>query len=333
MKQWNVFTPGVAATVIPLPAGCTNPQVAGVSDRGDVLLTVADRDGLPRIAIWNGSRSELIGPAPTETFYPANCAINAAGDVAMLVFTAGGAARLHYIRAADRASWLTFTFAGPIGSSGVYNLRLSNAGVASFDTSVNNTNTVAVVSADRQEQFAFTGYRSFLNSAGALLFGDQGHLLYWDAAAWSGQPAVVPVSANNNPGGLDIVGFNDAGRILALSTDHSVRSLVILAPYVPQPASVRLTAARRVMRLRVGQHVRQPLVKVHVAGDTIDGRVRFLVRGRFPAGLAFRNSEAMIIGTPAAARKFTLQIAAVYTSNGVKKQSPFVKVKVSVRPR
>ncbi len=329
---WDAAHPAAGVTTISPPPGCTSPQIVGVSGSGEVLIYVRDAGSVPRAAIWNGTTSTLIGPAPSETFYPANCAINSQGDVAMLVFTAGGSGKLHYIPAADRSSWLTFSFDGPVGSSGVYNLRISDAGLASFDTSINGVNTVAIVSAVQQQQFTFTGYRSYLNNAGTLVFGDQGNLLYWDAAAWSGQPAIVPVSATVNSGGLSMEGFNDDGRVLATIIAQSTRSLVVLSPFLPQPASVRLTSARKILRLRVGRHVRQALVKIHITGDTLDGRVRFFSRGKFPPGLAFRNSEAMIIGTPTTPRKFTLRIGAAYTSGGVKKQTPLVKVKAVIRP-
>jgi hypothetical protein len=304
-----------------------------MSGNGDVLLYVRDSSSNPCAAIWNGTASALIGPTPTETFYPANCAINSQGDVAMLVFTPGGSCKLHYITAADPSNYETFTFAGPVGSSGVYNLRISNAGIASFDTSIDGVNTVAIVSAVQHQQFTFTGYRSYLNNAGTLIFGDQGNLCYWDAAAWSGQPATIPVSATSNSGGLSMEGFNDEGHVLVVITAQSTRSLGVLTPAFSQPAVVTLKAARKVLRLRVDQPVRQALVKTHVTGDSLESSVRFLVRGKIPRGLRFRASEAILAGTPVWQKKFTLRVAAIYTSGGVRQQSPFVNVNVAVRPR
>ena len=330
--RWDAANPGAGVTEIVPPAGCTSPQVAGVSGAGEVLLCVTDAGGKVRAAIWDGSASTLIGPVPTGTFYPSNCAIDSGGDVAMLEFTAGGAAKLHFITASDRTAWKTFTFAGPVDSS-AYNLRVSSAGIASFDTSISGINTVAIASAARDMQATFGGYRSYLNNAGTLIFGDQGNLNYWDASAWIGQPSVVTVSATSNSGGLDVVGFSDEGHVLVLIAAQSTRSLGILTPAFAQPTSVNLAPARKITHLQVGVRARKPLVKMRVSGDALDGRVRYTYRGKLPDGMKFRHSEAIISGTPLAPKSFTLRIGATYTTGGVKKETPLVKVKIVIRPR
>lgn len=330
LLAWNAAYPAAGPTRIPVPAGYTSPQIGGLSARGKVLLYLRSRDGLGRAAIWDGRATSVIGPAPAETFYPSNCAINAAGDVAVLVFTAGGDAVLHYVFASDPTQWLTFTFPGPVDSN-VYNLRISDAGVASFDTSINGLNTVAVASSVARQQYTFTGYRSYLNNAGALVFGDGGLVKFWDAAAWTGAPSTVPVSAASDSGGMDLVGFNDDGYLLVLSSLAETRSLDVLQPVFTQPLRVTIRPAAKVLRLPAGRRGQVPTVIATVDGDPLDPSIRYRARGKVPAGLRFRPGDAVLSGTPKKAQAATLRVTATYRSQGARQQSDTAKVNVVVR--
>jgi hypothetical protein len=336
IQRWDAAQPSATPITIPLPSGATNPQVVGLSRSGEVLLFVND-SGTARAALWNGTGADFVGPPPDsgETFWPTNCAINSSGDVAMVYFTAGGAAKLHYIRASDRAHWLTFTFDGPIDvASSAYNLHISDAGLASFDTSIGANNTVCVVSAAREQQRTFAGYTSFLNASGALVFGSEGDFYYWDAASWSGSPAKVPMSFTSSSGGFDILGYNDDGNVLALVRQQSIRMLSVLAPYSASQnggGSVILAPARRVVRLRLGDIFRMQIVKVRVEGGGYSGRLRYKYRGKLPAGLRIRPGDGNLAGRARAPGSVFIRVAALYTVNGVRKQTPYVRVRIIVR--
>ncbi len=330
--SWDAARPGAGTAKVRIPAGYTSPQVAGVSARGRILLYLRTADGLGRAAIWNGTTTSPIGPAPAETFYPSNCAINSTGDVAVLVFTAGGAATLHYIPAATPTKWLTFTFSGPIDSN-VYNLRISDAGVASFDTAINGINTVCIVSSVTKQQYAFTGYRSYLNRNGALLFGNEGKINFWDAAAWTGQPSIVPIAASSDSGGLDFVGFNDDGYLLVLNSLRATRSLEIFKPIYTTPAQISVRAISRVIRLRTRERIKLSTVETFVKGDPLACDIRYLVRGALPRGLRFLKGSAIIIGSPKSAATAVLRVSANYKSGSVRKTSAAAKIRVAVRAR
>ncbi|HEY8904121.1 MAG TPA: putative Ig domain-containing protein [Chthoniobacterales bacterium] len=330
--RWNSSTQAIDD--ITLPTGYPTGQIVGVSGSGDVLLYVTDASSHHRLAIWDGAASTIIGPAPDAgaTFYPANCGIDSAGNVAMLVFTPGGNAVLYYIQATNRASWLAFTFTGPIDSS-AYHLHLSSAGLASFDTTVNGVNTVNIVSASHAQQYTFTGYTSFLNSAGALIFGNQGAVYYWDAAAWSGSPAAVPLSLATQSGGLTLAGYNDDGNVLVTNTLNSTTSLAILAPAFPQPTqplSVTLSPARRVFRLKVGQAVRMPLVKTQVSGPGLESGFTYSRQGRLPPGLRLRAGDGNLAGRPTAPKAVNVWVTASFAANGAQQQTAPTRVRIVV---
>ncbi len=298
-----------------------------------MLLSVSDA-GTQRPALWDGSTTAYIGPAPGagETFWPPNCAISPSGDVAILYFTAGGAATLRYFKSTNRATPVTFTFDGPVDSS-AYNLHISDAGLASFDTSIRANNTVCVASAVREEQRTFSGYTSFLNASGTLIFGSEGDFYQWAAAAWSDSPAKVPINVTTTSGGIDLKGLNDDGNILALLTQQSTRSLAILAPYFPsnQPTTVTLGRVRRIFRLTTGQTIRLQIVKVLASGNGYSGRLHYLSKGKFPAGLRIRPGDGMLAGRTRATGEAFVKIAAEYLVNGAKKRTPFVQVKLIVQ--
>ncbi len=63
---WDAANIAAGVKAIPPPAGCTSPQIVGVRGDGEVLLYVRDAGAVPRAAIWNGTTSTLIGPAPAE---------------------------------------------------------------------------------------------------------------------------------------------------------------------------------------------------------------------------------------------------------------------------
>lgn len=332
--RWNSSTQTIDD--ITLPVGYPTGQIVGVSGSGDVLLYVTDASSNHRLALWDGTASTIIGPAPDAgaTLYPANCGIDSVGNVAMLVFTTGpsGSATLYYIQVTNRATWIAFPFTGPIDSS-AYNLHLSSAGLASFDTTVNGVNTVNVVSASHAEQRTFNGYTSFLNSSGALIFGDQGGLDYWDAGSWTGAPAAVPLSLSTQSGGLAFVGYNDDGNVLVKNTLNSTTSLAILAPAFPQPAqplSVTLSPARRVFRLKVGQAVRMPLVKTQVSGPGLESGFTYSRQGRLPAGLRLRAGDGNLAGRPTAAKAVNVWVTATFTANGAQQQTAPTRVRIVV---
>lgn len=336
IQRWDAAQPSATPIVIPLPTGATSPQVIGLSRTGEVLLVVDD-SGTPRAALWDGTGTDFVGPAPDsgETFWPANCAISPSGDIAMVYFTAGGAAKLHYVRSSDRAHWLTFTFDGPIDSaSSAYNLHVSDAGLASFDTSIRASNTVCVVSAAHAVQRTFAGYTSFLNASGSLVFGSEGDFYYWDAAAWSSSPAKIPLSFTSSSGGFDILGYNDDGNVLALVRQQSTRMLSVLAPYFASQnggGSVSLAPARRVVRLHLGDIFRMQIVKVRVEGGGYSGRLRYIYRGKLPAGLHIRPGDGNLAGRARAQGAVFIRVAALYTVNGVRKQTRYVRVRIVVR--
>jgi len=331
---WNSANPGAGVTEIIPPAGYGNCEVRGVSTTGETLLYVSS-PGLQNVAIWNGTTSTVIGPAPNsdETFYPTNCAINANGDVAMAFFSASGY-RLIFIPAANRAAYQIFSFNG--SGNPVYNLQISDAGLASCETSVGGINVVNIVSSSRAQQFTFDGYTAFLNAGGALVFGNQGKLNYWDAAAWSGAPTVVTLDLPAAPAAPTLVGFNDDGRLLTLSdnADQSLRTLSILAPIAPTPApeaSVTVTAIRKTLRLTVGKSVAQLLARPHLSGSAPDGPVHYLLRGRPPDGTRFHSDSGKLTGRPNRTQLLTLRVAATWSAAGATRQSPFVKIKAVVR--
>lgn len=327
---WNANQPGSGTANVPIPAGHTSPQVCGLSARGNVLLYLRTPAGFGRVAVWNGAATSVIGPAPSQTFYPSNCAMNSFGDVALLVFTAGGPAILYYIPAASPAKWLTFTFPGPVDSN-VYNLRISDAGLASFDTSIRGVNTVSIVSSVTRQQYSFTGYRSYLNHNGALLFGNGGRVNFWDAASWAGQPAAVPVSTSSDSGGMDIVGFNDDGYLLVLNALSTTRSLDVLKPIYQSPAQVSLRALGRVIRVSRGARTKLATVETFVQGDPLASRIRYIAHGKLPAGLRLLKNNAILVGTPKKTATVTLRISASYKSGPARKTSRAVRVRVVVR--
>ncbi|MDD5199748.1 MAG: hypothetical protein PHC88_08080 [Terrimicrobiaceae bacterium] len=329
--RWDSATPATPPAAIPLPAGYNYGEIHGISANGEVLLFVKDAADTMHAAVWDGATCVTVGPAPAagETLYPSNLAINSAGDVAMLVFTAGGGYTLHFIPASDRTTWHSFTFPGPVTS--VYNLQISGAGLASCDTGISGVNVVSIVSAAKTQQRTFPGYRSWLNASGEFVFGNAGKENYWDASAWTGAPVEVPLSVPTSSGGLDVVGFNDAGRLLVLNTVQATRSLSILAPAFAEPASVTLTPVRKTLRLAVGATIHRRLVKTRITGQSPDGTVRYVVRGRLPGGLRFRAGEALLAGRPARVQRVTLHVAATYAAAGVKKKSAYVAINVRVR--
>jgi hypothetical protein len=330
--RWN--STGTSLDDITPPSGYPDCKVIGASASGDVLLYLTDGSGNHQLGIWDGTRSTLVGPQvdTSVTFYPANCGIDSAGNVAMLVYTPGGNATLYYIQASTRSSWLTFTFTGPINSS-AYNLHLSSAGLASFDTTVSGMNTVNIVSASRAEQRTFNGYTSFLNSSGALIFGDQGGLSYWDASAWAGSSTAVPLSISTQSGGLTFVGYNDDGNVLVTNTLNSTTSLAILAPAFPQPPSplsVTLSPARRVFRLKVGQPVRMQLVKTLVSGPGLESGFSYSRQGRLPPGLRLRAGDGNLAGRASAPKAANVWVTATYTANGAQQQTAPTRVRIVV---
>jgi hypothetical protein len=335
IQRWDAAQPGATPIAIPLPDGATNPQVIGLSRAGEVLLAVSDA-GVPRPALWNGASTAFLGPAPDagsgETFWPTNGAISSTGDVATLYFTAGGAATLRYFKSTDRTTPITFTFAGPLSAS-AYNLHVSDSGLASFDTAILSNNTVCVASASHAQQRTFAGYTSFLNASGSLIFGSEGDFYFWDAAAWSGSPAKVPLSFASNSGGLDILGYNDDGNVLALVRQQSTRMLSVLAPYFAgrNSTSVTLVPVRRVVRLHPGDSFRMEIVKVRVEGAGYSGRLRYKSLGKLPAGLRVRASDGMLAGRARTPGSAILRVAALYTIDGVDKQTPYVRLRVIVR--
>jgi hypothetical protein len=332
--RWN--SAGTSLEDITPPTGYPNCKIIGASASGDVLMYLTDASGNHQLAVWDGSSSTTVGPLvdASKTFYPANCGIDSAGNVAMLIFTTGpsGSATLYYIQATNRATWLAFTFTGPIDSS-AYNLHLSSVGLASFDTTVGGVNTVNVVSASHAEQRTFNGYTSFLNSSGALIFGDQGGLDYWDAASWTGSPAAVPLSLSTQSGGLTFVGYNDDGNVLVKNTLNSTTSLAILAPTFAQPAqplNVTLSPARRIFRLKVGQAIRLPLVKTQVSGPGLESGFTYSRQGRLPAGLRLRAGDGNLAGRPTAAKAVNVWVTASFTANGAQQQTAPTRVRIVV---
>jgi hypothetical protein len=333
--RWDAAQPSATPIAITPPAGSSSPQVVGISRAGEVLLAVSD-SGVQRPALWDGSTCAFIGPAPDvgETFWPTNCAISSSGDVAILYFTAGGAATLRYYKSTDRTTPITFTFPGPIDlSSSAYNLHISDAGLASFDTSIRAGNTVCVASAAQSEQRTFSGYTSFLNASGTLVFGSEGDFYYWDAAAWSDSPVKVPLNISTTSGGVDLKGFNDDGSVLAILTQQSTRSLAILTPWFAsnQPTSITLGRVRRIFHLFTGQTIRLQIVKVRAGGNGYSGRIRYVTKGTFPAGLRIRPGDGMLAGRTRAAGSAFIRVAAEYWVNGAKKRTPFVQVKLIVQ--
>lgn len=330
--RWN--SPSGTPEDIVLPTGYPNCKVIGVSASGDVLLYLTDGAGNHQLAIWDGTTSTPVGPsiAASLTFYPANCGIDSAGNVAMVVFTAGSDATLYYIQASNRSSWISFPFTGPIDSS-VYNLHLSSAGLASFDTTVSGVNTVNVVSASHAEQRTFNGYTSFLNSSGALIFGDQGGLDFWDASSWTGSPVAVPISLTTQSGGLTFVGYNDDGNVLIKNTLNTTTSLSILAPAFSQPVqpvNVTLSPARKVFRLKVGQAVRMPLVKTQVSGSGLESGFTYSRQGRLPAGLRLRAGDGDLAGRPGSPKVVNVWVTATFTANGAQQQTAPTRVRIVV---
>jgi hypothetical protein len=330
--RWN--SAGTSVEDITPPTGYPNCKVIGASASGDVLLYLTDGTGNHQLAVWDGSSSILVGPQvdPSVTFYPANCGIDSAGNVAILTYTPGSTATLYYIQASNRSSWLTFTFTGPIDSS-AYNLHLSSAGLASFDTTVSGVNTVNVVSASHAEQRTFNGYTSFLNSSGALIFGDQGGLDYWDASSWTGSPVAVPLSISTQSGGLTFVGYNDDGNLLITNTLNGTTSLAILAPAFPQPPqplSVTLSPARKVFRLNVGQPVRMQLVKTLVSGPGLESGFSYKLQGRLPSGLRLRAGDGNLAGRASAPKAANVWVTATYTANGAQQQTAPTRVRIVV---
>jgi hypothetical protein len=335
--RWDAAQPSATPITITPPVGATSPQVVGISRAGEVLLAVSD-SGVQRPALWDGSTCAFIGPAPDtgsdETFWPTNCAISPSGDVAILYFTAGGAATLRYYKSTDRTTPITFTFPGPIDLiSSAYNLHISDAGLASFDTSIHAGNTVCIASAAQAKQRIFSGYTSFLNASGTLVFGSEGDFYYWEAASWSGSPTKVPLNISSTSGGVDLKGFNAEGSVLALLTQQSTRSLAILTPWSAsnQPTSITLGRVRRIFRLFTGQTIRLQVVKVHAGGNGYSGRIRYVTKGRFPAGLRIRPGDGMLAGRTRATGEAFVRIAAEYWVNGAKKRTPFVQVKLIVK--
>lgn len=330
---WNAGNLAAGAPAITPPAGASAPQVVGVAGNGDTLIYVTAADGKPRLALWDGTTSAYVGPAPAtdEEFFPANAAINAAGDVVMLVLKTGSprGAVLRFLPAADRDAGPVFTFPGAITS--VYNLRFSDVGVASFDASLSGDNTVNVASATAAQQQTFVGYRSFLNAAGELIFGGGGDLFYWDAAAWTGLPQIVPLRLTTTSGGFDVQAYGDDGRILATNLNGGVRELVLLSPAGITPVKVTLKPIRRNVRLRVGERVRDRLVETRIVGDSFNGRVRYVMSGRLPGGFRFRKSEAILSGRGESVQVRKIRVAATYRDRGVNKRTPWVPITIRVR--
>lgn len=328
---WNASSPLDAAVAITPPAQTSAPQVVGVSGAGDVLLYVSAAGGTKRAAIWNGTSSRLIGPVPGsgETFYPANSAISGNGHVALLYFTVGGGFRVMVIAPEDRTTWKEFMFAGPTDS--VYNLRVSNAGLATCDTAIGGTNVVCVANAARDTQRTLTGYRSFLNDGGEIVYGDGGKVWYWAAAGGAGDPVEVPVSATTTSGGLDLLGFNDEGRLLALLTQGNSRTLAVLAPAFPEPGVVRLRAVRPQVNWALGTSGSRRLVRAEIGGQKPVTNLRYVLRGTPPAGLRFRGRDAVLTGRATAAQSRSVRVQAIYVAEGLTKRSPSVRVQVVVR--
>jgi hypothetical protein len=333
--SWDSANPTPGGVDIVPPPGYGNCEVRGVSASGETLLYVSN-PGLQNVAVWNGTSSTVIGPAPNsdETFYPSNCAINSTGDVVMAFFSATGY-RIVFIPAANRANYQIFSFTG--SGSSVYHLQISDAGLASCETSVNGTNVVSIVSSTYAQQFNFDGYSAFLNAAGELVFGNQGLFYYWDARAWTGSPTIVPLSLPSSPVAPTLVGFNDDGRLLTLSDDSSqtTRTLSILAPVqagpTPAPDTVITVApARKALRLAVGTQVRNTLlVKTHFSGVP-KASVHYILAGKLPHGLRFRASDGSIRGRPTQAQRANVRVAATYSSAGVVRQTAFAKVRIQV---
>ncbi|HVE16495.1 MAG TPA: hypothetical protein VNB29_07150 [Chthoniobacterales bacterium] len=350
--SWDSANPIPGGVDIVPPAGYGNCEVRGVSASGETLLYVSN-PGQQNVAVWNGTSSTVIGPAPNsdETFYPSNSAINSAGDVAMAFFSATGY-RIIFIPAANRANYQIFSFNGT-GSS-VYHLQISDAGLASCETSVNGANVVSIVSSTYAQQLNFDGYSAFLNAAGEFVFGNQGAFYYWDARAWTGSPSLVPLALPSSPTAPTLVGFNDDSRLLTLSDDASqtTRTLSILAPEqssptptpgpptptpdpIPTPAptpsaEVTVQPARKTVRFTAGDPIQStPLVKIHVTGVPASS-VRYVLSGKLPRGLRFRASDGSVRGRPTQAQRANVRIAATYPSAGGLKQSAFVKVKIQV---
>ncbi len=366
--RWNADAPATQDVITP-PAGYPYAEIHGVSASGETLLYVTDNDGKPRLAVWDGTTSLVIGPAPdaAETFSPANCAMNAGGDAVMVLFVPNGGYRVIYIPAANRAGYQTFSFPGPV--TAIYNLQISAAGLASCQTSAN---FVSIVSSPRAMQNSFAGYNPFLNAGGEFVFGNQSNLYYWDAAAWSGAPVIVPLPLPAAPAAPTVVGYNAYGRLLTLSDNsaQTLRTLSILAPFPPRPTPtpappptptpgptpeptapptptpgptatpaptpvpagrITLEPLRPSLVLATGATMRdRRLVSARKTGEPA-GPVRFLLRGTIPRGLKFSTLDGSLTGRPATAQSVALRVAATYYSAGRKKQSPFVTIKIIVR--
>lgn len=328
--RWTADDPATLDDIT-LPIGYTYGEIHGSSDGGKVLLyTTMDGGANPRLAVWDGETSAIVGPAPNvgETFSPANCAMNGNGDVAVIFYTDGGGYRIVYIPASAPESYQIFSFPGPVTS--VYNLHISNAGLACAQTSANQ---VSIVSSTRAEQRTYAGYSPFLNADGAFVFGNQSKFSYWDAAAWTGAPVLVPLSLPASPAAPTLVGFNDDGRLLTLSDNaaQTTRTLSILKPVPPLPTvKITVTPIRKTVALRVGATLRKrKLVRTHVVGKT-QGAVRFVLRGKPPRGLRFGTVDGSLTGRAKQKQTVALRIAAVYSSAGVQKRSPFTVVRVAV---
>lgn len=332
---WNTAGPTLPPTTVPLPNGFTGGQVQGVSDGGAAVLFVDDGSNHFRAAVWDGSSTRLLGSAlaANEVLHPANLAMNARGDIAVLVFVPDGSYRLKLYPAwTNYTARYNFVFAGPAES--VYNLHLSDNGIASFDTASEDIHVVSMATGDTR---TFKGYASFLNASGQLVFGTGGKLNFWDAAAWTGSPTIVPLDLPAGASAPVIVGFNDDAHLLALHPNAAgtQTSLSVLKPIYPGdiiPEDAVEFVGRKQFHFVQGDPIRRRIVRAKVDPTLTVESVTYTVKNSIPEGTRFRKHTGILTGHPTKPGVKNVRIVGTFILNGQTYQTKAQKVRIRIKP-
>ncbi len=280
--------------------------------------------------------STVVGPAVPSGFdlFPANAAINEVGDVVTLILNPTTLIyRVVIVRAESRGTSESFNF--PRRADSVFALQFNNFAQVAFGTS---DGKVEFVDTNTKLSVAFDGYRGLLSSAGVLLYGSQGNLVYWDTLVPTVPPVVVPVQAGAVKQSPDVIAVNGAGQIvvrLARSTNENGDALEVFAPaaFPPTPVIVNVSTKRNVFRFDQGDRVSKKVARYVVAqgGSRIQNRIRYIVRGELPVGIRFRKNRGRLAGKALQRGKFVLDVFARYRVDGRLEFSDPAQLKIRVR--
>jgi hypothetical protein len=327
----------VVTTIVP-PAGTTRVETIAVNDRGESLLIV-DRDAVRRLAIWDGSVTNLIGPVLPAGFnlLNANVKLNEVGDVAAVIFNPTAMIyRVWLVRANDRGNPEIFDF--PRSATNVFQVQFNRLGQVCFGTDGDRVEFLDPASGLSR---SFDGYRGLLNSNGQVVFGNQRRLLQWDSLLPEVAPVVVPIVDGAPKLAPDVVAFNGRGQIvlrLARTVEPNGDTLevyegVTTPPPGPTPVVVVVAARRDALRLGLRERFSRRVVNtvIESGASRVDGRVSYELNGKLPRGLRFQRSSGKIVGRARQTGKFVVRVVAKYRVGGEQRFSAPARVKIRIR--